>query len=525
MPLADHRPQHAEGRGARRVSRGAPARGGRHRRARRLRKIRAHAGRLRREQDRARQGPVPRARDDGRAAEGHARGGYVLPAAGSEGGGARHALHLQCEHDAVRAAPLPAAARHGLALQDRPEPALGEDGRARPAGVPEPAATGGAPLRGEPAEGALREGARPRGRPVRLRRADCRRGHGHPERALRAHQGTVRDLLRRGRGVVRLARDPAPLPPRLRDAPRPPRRLAHRSGHQRGDHLPALLRRGPRGMTQPRMTSQPLTTPVHEDAGEAARRHGLAHLAERVFVNVGVLPLLLAIALVMFSLLSNQLLTTQNMVNLFRQSVYLILVSLGQMLALVTGGFDLSVGTIQAVTSVVSAMVMSAIVAHSPDAAWLAILAGAAAGIAAGILVGVVNGVGIAFLGVTPFIMTLGVQSVGFGVALFLTGGVPVAGLPDVFGETFGFGHVLGVPVPVAITLLCTGAFLLLLNRTALGNYFHAVGGNPKAAALSGISTRRVLMMAYLLCAGVAALSGLLLTARVDSGEANIGGT
>lgn len=278
-------------------------------------------------------------------------------------------------------------------------------------------------------------------------------------------------------------------------------------------------------MTQPPVTSQRATTPAHVEAPEPSPRRAVAHLAERVFVNVGVLPLLLAIALVMFSLLSGQFLTTQNLVNLFRQSVYLILVSLGQMLALVTGGFDLSVGTIQAVTSVVAAMVMSAIVGHSPDAVWLAIVAGAGAGIAAGMLVGLVNGVGIAFIGVTPFIMTLGVQSVGFGVALFLTGGVPVSGIPDAFGDVFGFGRVLGVPVPVAITILCVAGFFLLLNRTALGNYFHAVGGNPKAAALSGINTRHVLLWAYLLCAGVSALSGILLTARTNSGEANIGGT
>ena len=278
-------------------------------------------------------------------------------------------------------------------------------------------------------------------------------------------------------------------------------------------------------MTQPPVTSQRVTTPAHLEAPEPLPRRGVAHLAERVFVHVGVLPLLLAIALVMFSLLSGQFLTTQNLVNLLRQSVYLILVSLGQMLALVTGGFDLSVGTIQAVTSVVAAMAMSAIVAHSPDAVWLAIVAGAAAGIAAGMLVGLVNGVGIAFIGVTPFIMTMGVQSVGFGIALFLTGGVPVSGIPDAFGDVFGFGHVAGIPVPVAITVLCVAGFMLLLNRTALGNYFHAVGGNAKAAALSGINTRYVLLWAYLLCAAVAALSGVLLTARTNSGEANIGAT
>jgi ribose transport system permease protein len=257
--------------------------------------------------------------------------------------------------------------------------------------------------------------------------------------------------------------------------------------------------------------------------GEPGRNRVVAAL-RYAFVRAGVLPFLLAVAVVVFSLTSDQFLTGQNMANLLRQSVYLVLVSLGQMLALVTGGFDLSVGTILAITSVVSASVMSAIVAAHPDAVWLAIAAGACAGMAAAMVVGAVNGVGIAYFGVSPFIMTLGVQSVGFGVALFITGGVPVSGVPGEFGDSFGFGSVLGVPVPIAITVVVIALFFVLLDRTALGNYFHAVGGNPKAAALSGIDVRRALMFAYLLCALLVSIAGLLLTARTESGEANIGG-
>lgn len=246
--------------------------------------------------------------------------------------------------------------------------------------------------------------------------------------------------------------------------------------------------------------------------------------ARQAFVYTGVLPFLLAIAVVVFAFGSSQFLTVENLANLLRQSVYLILVSMGQMLALVTGGFDLSVGTILAITSVTSASVMSAIVAAHPDLVWLAILAGLGAGIAAAMVVGAVNGIGIAYFGVSPFIMTLGVQSVGFGIALFVTGGVPVSGIPGEFGDVFGFGRMLGVPVPILITAVVIALFALLLGRTALGNYFHAVGGNAKAAALSGIDVQRVLMFAYLLCAALVSIAGLLLTARTNSGEANIGG-
>lgn len=242
------------------------------------------------------------------------------------------------------------------------------------------------------------------------------------------------------------------------------------------------------------------------------------------FLRVGVLPFLLAAAIIVFSSLSDQFLSTQNLVNLIRQSVYLILVSMGQMLALATGGFDLSVGTILALTSVVSASVMSTLASDGASVT-SALLQGCGAGIAAGSAVGLVNGLGIALGRVSPFIMTLGVQSIGMGVALALTGGVPVSGIPDAFGDIFGFGSILGVPVPVAVTAVMVVAMYVLMTRTATGTHLLAVGGNAKAATLSGISTRRTLMLAYLLCALLAAVSGLLLTARVDSGEANLGAT
>jgi len=242
----------------------------------------------------------------------------------------------------------------------------------------------------------------------------------------------------------------------------------------------------------------------------------------RLFLRLGVLPFLLVSAIVVFAVLSDQFLTAQNMINLLRQSVYLVLVSLGQMLALITGGFDLAVGTTIAITSVVSAMTMLALPEMAP-AATIAI--GCAAGILAALAIGLVNGLGIAYAGVSPFIMTLGVQSIGFGLALYLTGGVPVSGLPDLFSDTLGFGSLLGLPVPVLITALVAIALYLVMTRTAIGTYLMAVGGNAKAAQLSGIHARYMLMLAYVVCALTAAIAGLLLTARVETGEANLGGT
>jgi len=246
-------------------------------------------------------------------------------------------------------------------------------------------------------------------------------------------------------------------------------------------------------------------------------------LTQRLFVRMGVLPFLLLVAVIVFTAISDHFLSTQNLINVVRQSVYLTIVSLAQMLALLTGGFDLSVGTIVALTSVVGAAAMAAVSAASPDSVWLAITLGCLAGIVAGTLVGVTNGVGVAVFNVSPFMMTLGIASVGFGIALYMTGGVPVYGMPPEFGRVFGFGRVAGVPVPVIVAILIAALTWVLVNRTALGRYFYAVGGNVKAAHLSGISTRWTLFITYTLCGLLSAVCGMLLTARLETGEANIG--
>jgi ribose transport system permease protein len=241
------------------------------------------------------------------------------------------------------------------------------------------------------------------------------------------------------------------------------------------------------------------------------------------FVRLGVLPFLLLIAVVIFALMSGNFLTVNNLLNVARQSTYLTMVAMGQMLALLTGGFDLSVGTILAVTSVVGALAMSSAFAAYPDLVWLAILLGCLAGFGAGLAIGVVNGTGVALFNVSPFMMTLGLASIGFGIALYLTGGVPVYGIPDQFGAVFGFGRLFGIPAPVYITALFVAVMYVVLNWTRFGRYLYAVGGNLKASRLSGINTRTTLFLAYVLCAALTSIAGLMLTARLETGEANIG--
>jgi len=258
------------------------------------------------------------------------------------------------------------------------------------------------------------------------------------------------------------------------------------------------------------------------DLGSETRKSPLYYL-QLMFVRLGVLPFLLLIAVVTFAMISDNFLSGRNLMNVVRQSSYLTLVAVGQMFALLTGGFDLSVGTIIALTSVVGATAMAAVFVAMPDAIWLAITLGVFAGVAAGACIGAVNGIGVALFGVSPFMMTLGMSSVGFGIALYMTGGTPVYGMPEHFGNVFGFGQLFGIPAPVWVGVGLILLLYVLLNWTRLGRYFYAVGGNIKAANLSGINTRLTLFLAYLISGAVAAVSGMLLTARLDTGEANIG--
>lgn len=252
-----------------------------------------------------------------------------------------------------------------------------------------------------------------------------------------------------------------------------------------------------------------------------AQRHPLAWLAQHL--QELSLPLMFAVAVIVFSLQAPGFLTADNLSNMARQSVYLLIVALGQLVVLVGGGLDLSVGAVVSLTSVASAVTMSTVYAAAPDSPWLAVAAGAATGIGIGAATGLVNGLGTTLLKIPPFMMTLGMSSVLFGITLLVSGGTPIYGLPPVLGQVFGFGEFLGVPVPAIVALAVTGAVWMLLEWTRLGRHIYAAGGNARAAELSGVRTGRVVVISFVLCSLMAVLTGLLLTARLDTGEANIG--
>ena len=152
------------------------------------------------------------------------------------------------------------------------------------------------------------------------------------------------------------------------------------------------------------------------------------------------------------------------------------------------------------------------------------VLVGVGIGLLVGMVFGLVNGIGVARFKVSPFIMTLGMASVGNGFALYYTGGSPVSGMPPLFTREIGTGRWLGIPVPVYAAIVATILVLFLVGSTSWGRYLYAIGGNTKAAFLSGIPVGVYTASVYVMCSLLAAVAGLLLTARTSSGEPNLGG-
>jgi ribose/xylose/arabinose/galactoside ABC-type transport system permease subunit len=243
----------------------------------------------------------------------------------------------------------------------------------------------------------------------------------------------------------------------------------------------------------------------------------------RALAALGVLPWLMLAAIVVFAQGSDGFLTEQNAVTATRQASYLVIVAVAQYLVIVTGGLDLSVGVIFSICSVVAASIMAGLLPTMEQQVWLLIALACLVSLGCGVLVGTLNGIGVAVFNVPPFMMTLAMSSIGFGLALMLTGGTPIYGIPTTFSETFGFGSFLGVPAPVVVAAVIVAGAHVFLQYMPAGRYLFAIGSNARASGLSGIDVRLYSFLPYVLCSLLCAIAALLLTARLETGEANLG--
>lgn len=225
------------------------------------------------------------------------------------------------------------------------------------------------------------------------------------------------------------------------------------------------------------------------------------------------LPLVLGALVLYFTIQAPNFADATNFSNVARQVAVLGLIATAQTIVVLTAGIDLSVGSTVALASVLTAMGLAD---GSPGTGILMALG-------AGLLVGLVNGLIIGYTAVTPFIVTLGMLSIVSGTALTLSGGDPIFELADSWFFQLGIGFVGPVPVPVVIAVVVFALLWILLNRTRFGTYVYAVGGNEQAARLAGIPVARVKLSVYMLSGLSAAVGGVILTARVRSGQPLLG--
>jgi len=243
----------------------------------------------------------------------------------------------------------------------------------------------------------------------------------------------------------------------------------------------------------------------------APRQEWLRNFLRNNARDIG-LPLAVIALVILFSATSPVFATVQNFRNIGVAAAALAAVSFGQTFTILTAGLDLSVGSTVALVSVVTAFGMRG----------QGVAIGAAEGLLAGAAVGLVNGILITRFKVFPFIATLAMLSIMSGLALNLSSGVAVSGLPQRFGE-LAYELTAGVPVPVVIALLVLAVSHFVLRYVRLGRHIYAVGGNEEAARLSGINVDRVKVAAYVICGFCAAVGALILTSRVASGQPTLG--
>lgn len=241
--------------------------------------------------------------------------------------------------------------------------------------------------------------------------------------------------------------------------------------------------------------------------------------AVKDFLLAARLPIAIVVTLVVFGMVEPRVLSFGNFRNIAIQASYLAIFAMAQTMVILTRGFDLSLGYTVSLVSVAASMAMVAM--GSGDAS---ILYGVGAGVLIAALIGLANGLLIAGIGINPLVTTLGMANMVMALASTISGGFPVTGLPRGLTAEFAQGSLMSIPIPIWFAGLVYALLFLTLKATKFGRSLYIIGANPRAAVAAGIRTLPVLVLAYTLCAVLAALGALLLTARTGSGEPNLGG-
>jgi len=238
----------------------------------------------------------------------------------------------------------------------------------------------------------------------------------------------------------------------------------------------------------------------------ASRNLEWKRLAEYIIV------LAIVLESAVFVIIAPQFFSLPNLINVALSIAITGILAVGMTALILTGGIDLSVGSVAALAGVVAAMIASS----------GRVLAASLVALGIGLAVGLFNGLMIAQFRVPPFVVTLAMLTICRGLAFIVTSGRSIGNLPASFG-VFGRERLLGVPVPVLLMLVVFVAGWFVLKRMVLGRYVYAIGGNREAAFLAGINVKRVILTVYLLNGLLVGLAGLVLASRLGAGVPNAG--
>ena len=224
----------------------------------------------------------------------------------------------------------------------------------------------------------------------------------------------------------------------------------------------------------------------------------------------------LIILMTVITIINSNFLTANNLLNLLLQVTSNALIAFGMTFVILTGGIDLSVGSILALSSALTAGLLG-----SGMPVTLAILIS----LILGCILGMMNGLLISYGKLAPFIVTLATMTIFRGATLVYTNGNPITkGLSDTFLFQFlGQGYIVGIPFPVIIMFIVFIVLYVLLHKTAFGKSVYAIGGNEKAAYISGVKLNKVKIIIYSISGIMASISGLIITSRLSSAQPTAG--
>jgi ribose transport system permease protein len=226
----------------------------------------------------------------------------------------------------------------------------------------------------------------------------------------------------------------------------------------------------------------------------------------------GVALILVGLSLVL-TIGTDKFLTQSNLFSVARAFSYIAIIAIGEAMVIISGGVDLSVGSIYGFGGLIGAIAMANWGLPIPVGFLLGILVGAGFGLANGLL--------ITKIGMPPFIVTLGMLSVVRGLAYAVTSGYPVR--PPAAFNTFGQGYLGVIPYPVIYLVVLAVIFSFFLKKTVIGRRIYAIGGNEEAAQTSGIRVNNVKLVVYVLAGALAAFAGLTATARLGVAQSTAG--